>query len=123
MISSQVFFDFYRNDLSAHFLQFQYFIPILLKKGLTMTQLKIMFYSLIFLSLNVFASESTKYKIEGMTCGGCVAAVEAQVCKLEGIESCKVKVGEVELSLKKNATLSIEKISEAVTKAGYTLKK
>lgn len=89
-----------------------------------MTFINLFIASLFFVSAApTFAAGPTKYKIEGMTCGGCVDSIKAQVCSLPGVETCNVKVGEMELSFKSDSKLTPEKISEAVSKAGYTLKK
>ncbi len=55
-----------------------------------------------------------------MTCGGCVAAVKNVVSRQPGVTSPKVEIGKVELDLDE-AVGSVEKIREAVKKAGYTV--
>lgn len=72
--------------------------------------------AMILLSQVVFAGEKASFKIEGMTCGSCVSMIKAKVCKLEGVEACEVKVGEMTLTSK--STLNLEKIKQAVVSAG-----
>ncbi len=71
----------------------------------------------ILFPLFALAAPST-YNVSGMTCGSCVKAVKAQVCKLDGVEKCEVKIGKVVLTPKAGFTLDDKKISAAVEKAG-----
>ena len=61
---------------------------------------------------------TTSYAVSGMTCGGCVKAVKAQVCKLEGIDKCEVSIGKVLLTPKKGATIDETLVRQSVEKAG-----
>lgn len=68
----------------------------------------------IFLALPALA-ETRSYDIKGMTCGSCVKMIDAQVCKLPNLESCKVEIGKVTVTA---PTLDDEVIKAAVAKAG-----
>lgn len=75
------------------------------------------FAATLFLPLFAMAGPST-YKVSGMTCGSCVKAVKAKVCKLEGVEKCEVTIGKVILTAKPGVTLDDKMVSAAVEKAG-----
>ena len=62
----------------------------------------------------------TVLKVEGMTCGGCVAAVKVQLRKTEGVTAYDVSLekGEAEVSYDPAKTTP-EKIAEAVSKTGF----
>jgi copper chaperone len=65
-------------------------------------------------------SKHISLRVEGMTCGGCVAAVRNVVSRQPGVSSPQVEIGKVELDLDE-AVGSVENIREAVKKAGYTV--
>ncbi|MFN7453967.1 MAG: heavy-metal-associated domain-containing protein [Pseudobdellovibrionaceae bacterium] len=71
----------------------------------------------LFLSLPAFA-ETAKMEISGMTCGSCVKAVKAKVCKMEGLAECKVDVGSLELISKDGSKIDVKKVEELVKSAG-----
>lgn len=62
----------------------------------------------------------TTLKVEGMTCGGCVAAVRVQLKKTEGVTAYEVSLerGEAEVSYDPGKTTP-EKIAESVSKTGF----
>lgn len=64
------------------------------------------------------SAESKVYTLDGMTCQSCVKSVTAQVCKLPGVETCKVEINKVTLT---GPSLDDKVIEGAVTKAGYTM--
>lgn len=72
--------------------------------------------TLSFISVVSFADQTGNFKIEGMTCEGCVKMVKSKVCHLPGIEACDVKVGSVTLKSKSN--LDVEAIKKAVDSTG-----
>lgn len=78
-------------------------------------------FSLILTSLGLClftatASAETKtYKLDGMSCGGCVKSVKMKVCQLPGVETCNVSVGEMTLT---GAHLDDAAISAAVSSTG-----
>ncbi|CAM3867257.1 copper chaperone CopZ [Alkalicoccus chagannorensis] len=59
-------------------------------------------------------------KVEGMTCGHCVSAVEGSVGSLSGVESVKVNLdqGQVNVSYD-TAQVSEEAIKEAIDDQGF----
>lgn len=69
------------------------------------------------IALPAFA-ESLEYTVEGMHCGSCAKAIQAQVCKLEGLESCEVTVGKISLSPKAGVKVSQEQVEALMSKAG-----
>jgi mercuric ion binding protein len=77
----------------------------------------LMILTALLLSSSAFA-ESTAYDVEGMHCGSCAKSIQAQVCKLDGVEKCDVTVGKVLISAKKGVILSQEQIQAAISKAG-----
>jgi copper chaperone CopZ len=71
----------------------------------------------LFFSQAVLA-ESTTYNVEGMHCGSCVKAIKAQVCKMDGLESCDVSLGKVIVAPKAGVTITQDQIQAAISKAG-----
>ncbi|MCE3011285.1 MAG: heavy-metal-associated domain-containing protein [Proteobacteria bacterium] len=71
----------------------------------------------LFFTLPAFA-ETAKMEISGMTCGGCVKAIKAKVCKIEGLADCKVDVGSMELVSKEGTKIDLKKVEELVKSAG-----
>src|SRR5207245_939372 len=63
----------------------------------------------------------TTLKIEGMTCGGCVAAVKLQLGKTDGVAAYEVSLekGEAEVTYDPAKT-EPKKIAESVSKTGFT---
>lgn len=59
-------------------------------------------------------------KIEGMTCGGCVAAVKVQLKKTEGVTAYEVSLekGEADVTYD-SAKTDAGKIAESVSKTGF----
>ncbi len=58
-------------------------------------------------------------KIDGMSCGHCVARVEKALSKLDGVSIHRVGVGRAELDYDPART-PFERIREAIDDAGYT---
>ncbi|MFS4460551.1 heavy-metal-associated domain-containing protein [Bdellovibrio sp. HCB2-146] len=63
-------------------------------------------------------ADTTTYDVAGMHCGSCAKSIQAQVCKMDGIEKCDVTVGKIVISSKKGVVLSQDQIQAAVSKAG-----
>lgn len=59
-------------------------------------------------------------QVEGMTCGHCVRAVEEAVAEGGGQAKADLKSGIVQIELEDPA--SLEKIKEAITATGYSVK-
>lgn len=64
--------------------------------------------------------DTTVYKVEGMHCSHCEAAVVRAVEALDGVESAKASASRNTLTIKGKA--SLDDVKEAVEKAGYTFK-
>jgi copper ion binding protein len=58
-------------------------------------------------------------KIDGMSCGHCVARVEKALSKLDGVNVSRVGVGSAEIDYDPARTSSA-RIREAIDDAGYT---
>lgn len=76
-----------------------------------------------FLSLSLgWADEAAKatLKVEGMTCGGCVAAVKVQLKRTRGVTAYEVNLekGEAEVSYDPAKTTP-EKVAESVSQTGF----
>lgn len=80
-----------------------------MKKALVLTAL--------LLSQTALA-ETITYDVEGMHCGSCAKAIQAQVCKMDGLDKCDVTVGKVVISPKKGINISQDQIQAAISKAG-----
>lgn len=77
--------------------------------------------ALVFASLlfsQIALADATTYNVEGMHCGSCVKAIKAQVCKMDGLESCDVTMGKVVISPKTGVSISQDQIQAAISKAG-----
>ncbi|MBL8604739.1 MAG: heavy-metal-associated domain-containing protein [Myxococcales bacterium] len=57
--------------------------------------------------------------IEGMTCGGCVAAVERVLARLPSVTGLKVEVGEAQFQYDE-ALLDEAQVRQSVTRAGFS---
>ena len=60
------------------------------------------------------------FRVEGMTCGGCVASVKNVLARQPGVSAAKVEIGSIELDLDE-AVGSVEGIRKAVEKAGFAI--
>lgn len=58
-------------------------------------------------------------KIDGMSCGHCVARVEKTLAKLDGVSVRRVAIGSAEIGYDPERT-SFAHIREAIDDAGYT---
>ena len=58
-------------------------------------------------------------KIDGMTCGHCVARVEKALAKLDGVHVRRVNVGSAEIDYDP-ARIPFARIRQAIDGAGYT---
>ena len=64
--------------------------------------------------------QNVTLKVEGMSCGHCVKAVESSVGELNGIESVKVNLDEAKVAISFNdAQVSLEQIKETIEEQGY----
>lgn len=60
-----------------------------------------------------------KYDITGMTCSNCARHVHDAVSKLDGIKQCDVNLLLNQMTVEKDASVSSDKIIQAVKEAGY----
>jgi copper chaperone len=63
----------------------------------------------------------TTYRVEGMTCQHCVAAVQEEMGALPGVESVDVDLETGNVVVGSDAALDSEAVAAAVDEAGYTL--
>jgi copper chaperone CopZ len=80
---------------------------------------------LFVFSANIGLAEVGTFKIEGMTCGGCVKMIKAGVCdKLSEVaDKCEVKVGSMEITTKAGKNLDIKQIEQLISATGeYKMK-
>lgn len=61
------------------------------------------------------------YDVEGMTCGHCKAAVEAEISALEGIDDVQVDLDRGRVTVR-GETVDDEAIAAAVDEAGYSIR-
>jgi copper chaperone CopZ len=62
----------------------------------------------------------TTLTVEGMTCGGCVAAVKVQLKRTEGVTAYEVSLEKAEAEVSYDpAKITPEKIAESVSKTGF----
>ena len=69
-------------------------------------------------------SNNATYRVTGMTCGHCVAAVKEEVGGLDGVTDVDVALvegGESTVRVTSAAPLDTDAVREAVDEAGYTL--
>jgi len=78
---------------------------------------------MVLLTANLYASDTAKLSVDGMTCNGCVKSVKTALEKVDGVESAKVDLesnsAEVAYNPEKTTLKSMEK---AVADAGYSAK-
>lgn len=63
----------------------------------------------------------TTYRVEGMTCGHCVAAVEEEVGALDGVTAAKADLETGQLVVDSGDEPDRNAVAAAVDEAGYTL--
>ena len=76
---------------------------------------------LVFVSFSLAAeSAKTTLAVQGMTCGGCVAAVKVQLKKTEGVTAYEVSLEKAEAEVSYDAAKTTpDKIAESVSKTGF----
>jgi|GEM_PF-630642 len=78
---------------------------------------------MVLLGANLYASDTAKLSVDGMTCNGCVKSVKSALEKVDGVESAQV-------DLKSNSAVvafnpektTLETMEKAVADAGYSAK-
>lgn len=58
-------------------------------------------------------------KVEGMSCGHCVNAVETSVGELNGVSSVKVDLVNKEVTVEFNDEVTLDQIKETIEDQGY----
>ena len=66
-------------------------------------------------------SITNTYKVEGMTCGHCVAAVTEELSKLDGVSDVDVDLGTGRVTIESNHPIDSADVAAAVDEAGYTI--
>jgi copper chaperone len=61
------------------------------------------------------------FRVQGMTCGHCVAAVTGEVAKLAGVRAVAVDLPSGEVTVSSDAPLARDALAAAVDEAGYEL--
>ena len=64
-------------------------------------------------------TQTTEYKVTGMTCGHCEAAVRGEVSKIAGVQTIAVDATSGTLVVGSFAPLSDDDVFAAVDEAGY----
>lgn len=70
-------------------------------------------------------ADTVSYQVKGMHCGACQKAIEAKVCKMEGVQSCKVeltnpkkKMGQITLTTAQGKPVDAVEVEKMVSSAG-----
>ena len=61
------------------------------------------------------------FKVEGMTCGHCVAAVTAEVSKLSGVTNVKVDLGVGTVTVESDQSVDPVAFAAAIDEAGFAV--
>ena len=61
------------------------------------------------------------FKVEGMTCGHCVAAVTAEVSKLGGVTNVEVDLGVGSVTVKSDQPVDPGAFAAAIDEAGFAV--
>ena len=64
-------------------------------------------------------TQTTEYKVTGMSCGHCEASVRGEVSKIAGVEAITVDAVSGSLVIGSAASLSDDAVLAAVEEAGY----
>lgn len=64
-------------------------------------------------------SETTVFAVTGMTCGHCVAAVEAEVGAVPGVTAARADLASGRLEVESDAPIDPDAVTAAVAEAGY----
>jgi copper chaperone CopZ len=67
---------------------------------------------------------TTTYRVDGMTCGHCVAAVTAELTNVAGVRDVSIELvvgGASAVVVSSDAALPLHEIRDAVDEAGYSL--
>lgn len=67
---------------------------------------------------------TTTYRVTGMTCGHCVAAVTEELTALDGVSAVQIDLvagGTSDVTVESDAPLDDKDVAEAVDEAGYAV--
>ena len=62
---------------------------------------------------------TTTFAVTGMTCGHCVAAVTAEVAKINGVTAVDVDLTTGQVTVTSDTPIDTNAVTEAVEEAGY----
>lgn len=66
--------------------------------------------------------QSVTLKVDGMSCGHCVKAVESSVGELNGVEKVNVSLADAEVAISfDEAQVSLDQIKETIEEEGYDI--
>lgn len=60
-----------------------------------------------------------EFKVDGMTCGNCVAHVKKALEEIKGVEAAQVSLEEKKVKVSTNGQVSPAQIRQAIEDAGY----
>jgi copper chaperone len=66
-------------------------------------------------------SVNTTYRVTGMTCGHCEAAVTGELSRLPGVQGVSVDLSTGDVTVTSQAPLPLDDVRAAVDEAGYSL--
>jgi copper chaperone CopZ len=66
-------------------------------------------------------SHTTVYRVTGMTCGHCAAAVTQEVGAIAGVSDVRVDIATGDVTVDSNQPLDRDAVAAAVDEAGYRL--
>lgn len=66
-------------------------------------------------------SVNTTYRVTGMTCGHCEAAVTGELSRLPGVQGVSVDLSTGDVTVTSQAPLPFDDVCAAVDEAGYAL--
>ncbi|MCU1489919.1 MAG: copper-binding protein [Acidimicrobiaceae bacterium] len=64
---------------------------------------------------------TNEYVVKGMTCEHCVAAVSAELAKLDGVGAVSVDLNTGQVTVSSDSPLDAAQVGSAVDEAGYEL--
>lgn len=70
------------------------------------------------LTAGIAHADTTVYKVKGMHCGACVQALDAKVCKMDGVEKCEVKMGQIAITPKTGLTITQDQVQAKMSEVG-----
>lgn len=62
---------------------------------------------------------TTAYTVSGMTCGHCVASVQQEVGRIDGVTGVEVELDSGTVTVESDSTLDPAAVTAAIAEAGY----